>query len=74
MATMVNLQKRFHLGQITALAFLTDNLLLVGTGPFIKVYDVLSGVLLATRQVLESARVHGFHPRMLHKYHRLSVN
>ncbi|KAI9094362.1 WD40-repeat-containing domain protein [Phlyctochytrium arcticum] len=53
--------KRAHLGQITAVAFLTESILLVGSGPYLKIYNVTTGDLLGEHHIFAQSRVHGFH-------------
>jgi hypothetical protein len=43
---------------ITAIQFLLDHVLLVGTGPFIKLYQITTGRLLYVENVLEHVNVH----------------
>ncbi|KAI8899864.1 WD40-repeat-containing domain protein [Globomyces pollinis-pini] len=55
----IELEKQDHFGQITALMFLTGNLLLVGTGSFVKLYDInIPNSPLITLPVLNKSRVH----------------
>ncbi|KAJ2999253.1 hypothetical protein HDV02_003347 [Globomyces sp. JEL0801] len=55
----IELEKQDHFGQITALMFLTGNLLLVGTGSFVKLYDInIPNSPLITFPVMNKSRVH----------------
>lgn len=54
----MNLEKDVFAGLVTSMAFLTDSILLVGQGPWLKVFDVRHGELLAKSLVLPANRIH----------------
>jgi hypothetical protein len=54
----MNLEKDAFAGLVTSMAFLTDAILLVGHGPWLKVFDVQTGVLLQKSLVLPANRIH----------------
>ncbi|KAJ3021497.1 WD repeat-containing protein 6 [Thoreauomyces humboldtii] len=59
------LAKKAFVGQITATAFVTPRILLASTGPFLKVFDVLSGKTVAVFEIFQHVRVHGIHPEAI---------
>ncbi|TPX55136.1 hypothetical protein PhCBS80983_g05566 [Powellomyces hirtus] len=58
----VPLIKTAYAGQITALCFVTPTVLLAATGPFLKVFDILAGKIIAVFEIFEHNRIHGIHP------------
>ncbi|KAI8579739.1 hypothetical protein K450DRAFT_240091 [Umbelopsis ramanniana AG] len=54
----MNLEKDVFAGLVTSMAFLTDSILLVGQGPWLKAFDVRNGELLAKSLVLPANRIH----------------
>ena len=53
------LNKTAHIGHITCLHFINDKRLLVGSGPYLKLYDVDQGIVLDELHCFEHARVYG---------------
>jgi hypothetical protein len=54
----MNLEKDVFAGLVTSMAFLTDSIVLVGQGPWLKAFDVRHGELLAKSLVLPANRIH----------------
>lgn len=54
----MNLEKDAFAGLVTSIAFLTDSILLVGHGPWLKAFDVHTGTLLEKSLVLPANRIH----------------
>ncbi|KAG2172335.1 hypothetical protein INT43_004877 [Umbelopsis isabellina] len=54
----MNLEKDAFAGLVTSMVFLTDSILLVGQGPWLKFFDVRTGILLEKSLVLPSNRIH----------------
>ncbi|ORZ08687.1 hypothetical protein BCR42DRAFT_142020 [Absidia repens] len=52
------LEKDLFAGIVTSLCFYSEDIILVGHGPFLKVYDVATGKLMASKEVLPNNRIH----------------
>ncbi|KAI9018666.1 hypothetical protein CLU79DRAFT_282660 [Phycomyces nitens] len=56
------MQKDLFAGIVTSLIFHSESILVVGHGPFMKVYNVQTGSLLACEEVLPANRIHRIVP------------
>ncbi|KAI7904623.1 uncharacterized protein BX663DRAFT_503002 [Cokeromyces recurvatus] len=54
----VVLEKDIYAGIVTSLNFHSNSILVVGHGPFLKVYNVQTGHLLASESILSGNRIH----------------
>lgn len=52
------LKKDIYAGIVTSLTFHNDSILLAGHGPFLKVYNVNTGKILASQEILPANRIH----------------
>jgi WD40 repeat protein len=52
------LEKDIYAGIVTSLNFYNDSILLAGHGPYLKVYNVQTGKLLASKSILPANRIH----------------
>ncbi|KAI8973292.1 WD40-repeat-containing domain protein [Mycotypha africana] len=52
------LQKEIYCGIVTSLQFHNESILLAGHGPYLKIFNVKTGELLAARCILEANRIH----------------
>ncbi|CEP20055.1 hypothetical protein [Parasitella parasitica] len=52
------LEKDIYAGIVTSLSFFNDSVLLAGHGPYLKVYNVQTGNLLACECILPANRIH----------------
>ena len=55
----MDLVKTAHIGHITCLHFIDSQRLLVGTGPYLRLYDVAKCIILDELHCFEHARVYG---------------
>ncbi|KAI8062820.1 uncharacterized protein B0P05DRAFT_556237 [Gilbertella persicaria] len=53
-----SIEKDIYAGIVTSLTFHNDSILLVGHGPFLKVYNVRTGNLLTNKCILPANRIH----------------
>ncbi|KAI8372110.1 WD40-repeat-containing domain protein [Blakeslea trispora] len=54
------LEKDIYAGLVTSLAFHNDTHLLVGHGPFLKIYNIQTGQLLVNQHIFPANRIHRF--------------
>lgn len=47
-----------YAGLVTSLCFFNDSVLLAGHGPYLRVYNVQTGKMLASQTVLPANRIH----------------
>ncbi|KAI8089879.1 uncharacterized protein BX664DRAFT_334142 [Halteromyces radiatus] len=52
------LEKDLFAGVVTSLCFHSEKVIVVGHGPFLKLYNVLTGKLLTCQEVLPNNRIH----------------
>ncbi|ORZ20443.1 hypothetical protein BCR42DRAFT_207993 [Absidia repens] len=52
------MEKDLFAGVVTSLSFYNKNVVVVGQGPFLKLYNIDSGKLLACKEVLPNNRIH----------------
>ncbi|KAI9141584.1 hypothetical protein BKA69DRAFT_1072875 [Paraphysoderma sedebokerense] len=55
---MSDLETLAFRGPVTALAFLSNNILISGAGPFLKFIDVTNGRIMGTEDVFSGSRIH----------------
>ncbi|KAI9317701.1 WD40-repeat-containing domain protein [Dichotomocladium elegans] len=63
---LLSQNKALFAGIVTSLHFYNEEILIVGHGPFLKVYNVLTRQLLVNETVLESNRIHRIVPVVEH--------
>lgn len=52
------LEKDLFAGIVTSLSFYNEEVLVVGHGPFLKLYNAITGKLLSCKEVLPNNRIH----------------
>ena len=57
-ANQQTLEKDMYAGLVTSLCFFNDSVLLAGHGPYLRVYNVQTGKLLASQTILSANRIH----------------